>query len=104
MTRLATPIVALATAPGTTATVNMKMSRVRSKAYRPWAKRLTSQVLKSPSSVLPAAMPIEVATDPAVVTLTRNAPRATAGHTRVPNRRKAASAIPLGGHTAVALA
>jgi len=54
--------------------------------------------------VLPAATPSDVATDPAVVTLTRKAPTATAGHTRGPKRRNAASAIPVGGHTAVALA
>jgi hypothetical protein len=102
--RLATPIVALTRAPGTTATANAKMSCARSKANRPWAKRLTSQAPKSPSRVLPAATPSDVATDPAVVTLTRKAPTATAGHTRGPKRRNAASAIPVGGHTAVALA
>ena len=58
----------------------------------------------SPSRVLPIATPIEVATEPAVVTLTRNAPTRMAGHARDPKSRKAANAIPVGGHTAEALA
>jgi hypothetical protein len=49
-------------------------------------------------------MPIEVATDPAVVTLTRKAPTRIAGQTRKPNSSAAASAIPVGGQTALALA
>src|SRR2546427_536376 len=36
----------------------------------------------SPSRVYPVAMPIVVATEPAVVRLTRNAPRKMPGHTR----------------------
>ena len=54
--------------------------------------------------MLPAAMPSDDAVDPAVVTFTRNAPRKMAGHMWLPYRRSAASAIPVGGHTAVALA
>ena len=49
-------------------------------------------------------MPIEVAIEPAVVMFTRNAPTNTAGHTRCPSTRNAANAIPVGGHTAEALA
>ena len=56
------------------------------------------------SRVLPVAMPSDEATDPAVVTFTRNAPRKIAGHTGNPYSRRAASAMPVGGHTAVALA
>ena len=49
-------------------------------------------------------MPSEVATEPAVVTLTRKAPAATIGHVRVPRTSSTASAMPVGGQTAVALA
>ena len=49
-------------------------------------------------------MPSEVATEPAVVTLTRKAPAATAGHMRTPRMSSAARAMPVGGQTAVALA
>jgi len=65
---------------------------------------LTSQTPSSASRVLPAAIPRDDAIDPAVVTFTRNAPREIAGHMWLPYRRSAASAIPVGGHTAVALA
>ena len=44
-------------------------------------------------------MPIEVATDPVVVTFTRNAPMKMAGQTRGPSNRNEANAIPVGGHT-----
>jgi len=49
-------------------------------------------------------MPSDVQTDPAVVTFTSNAPTKIAGHTRYPYSSIAANAIPVGGHTAVALA
>ncbi len=54
--------------------------------------------------MLPSAMPSEVATEPAVVTFTTKAPTATAGQARRPSSSSAARAIPVGGHTAVALA
>jgi hypothetical protein len=54
--------------------------------------------------VLPVAIPIEEATEPAVVMFTTNAPSQIAGHTRYPSSRNATRAIPVGGHTAVALA
>jgi len=53
--------------------------------------------------VLPAAIPIDVATEPAVVRLARKAPANIAGHTRTPKIRYAARAMPVGGQTAVAL-
>jgi len=56
-----------------------------------------------PSKVLPAAMPIDVNMEPAVVTFTRNAPTKIAGQTRLPKRRNAPRAMPVGGHTADAL-
>jgi len=62
-----------------------------------------SQQPTTASSVLPSAMPSEVATEPAVVTLTRNAPAATIGHARVPRTSSTARAMPVGGQTAVAL-
>src|SRR2546425_10541728 len=49
-------------------------------------------------------MPIEVATEPAVVTFARNAPRKIPGQTWYPILRKAANAIPVGAQTGVALA
>jgi hypothetical protein len=56
------------------------------------------------SSVLPSAMPSEVAIDPAVVTLTTKASTKTAGHKAGPDSRSAVSAIPVGGQIGVALA
>ena len=56
------------------------------------------------SRVLPTAMAIEVETEPAVVTFTRKAPSKIAGQMRYPSTKAAANAIPVGGHTAVALA
>jgi len=78
--------------------------RARSKARVPPAKRFTSEAPTTASSVLPAAMPSDVATDPAVVRLARKAPSSTAGEARSPRISSAASAIPAGGQTAVALA
>jgi hypothetical protein len=49
-------------------------------------------------------MPSDVATEPAVVTFTTKAPANTAGQARYPSIRNAASAIPVGGQTADALA
>src|SRR2546422_8250995 len=49
-------------------------------------------------------MPRDVATVPAVVIFARYAPAKMPGQTRYPNTRNAARAIPVGGHTAVALA
>src|SRR4029453_13901585 len=67
------------------------------------ANRVTSEAPTAASSVLPAAIPSEVAIEPAVVTLTRNAAQKIAGHTPGPRRRNAASAIPVGAPTGVAL-
>src|SRR2546427_9688797 len=49
-------------------------------------------------------MPSEVMRVPAVVRLARSAARNTPGQTQVPMSKRAARAIPVGGHTAVALA
>ena len=68
------------------------------------AKRLTSQGPTTASSVFPVAMPSDVTTEPAVVTLTKKAPTRIAGQTREPKRSAAAIAIPVGGQTALALA
>jgi hypothetical protein len=68
--------------PSAASAANVKMSRARSKTFRPFANRVTSQAPRSPSSVLPPAIPSEVQTDPAVVTFTRNAPANRAGQTR----------------------
>jgi hypothetical protein len=85
-------------------TAKAKMSRARSKARAPFAKRSTRYPAESASRVFPTAIPSEVATDPAVVTLTRKAPARTAGHTRAPKSSAAAIAIPVGGQTGLALA
>ena len=80
------------------------MSRARSNASEPFANRVTSHAPRTPSSVLPVAMPSDVHRFPAVVTFARNAPSRIAGQTRGPSSSIEASAIPVGGHTAVALA
>src|SRR5262247_972947 len=77
--RLRTPTVALtvvATPPASAA--NAKKLRAR-------------RTPTTASSVLPAAMPSDEATDPAVVTFTRNAPRKIAGHAEYPYSSRAAS-------------
>ena len=57
------------------------------------------------SSVLPVAIAAETATAPVVVRLTRNAPIATPGHNSRPRTgSSAATAIPVGGQMADALA
>src|SRR3989441_10258171 len=81
-----------------------KTSRARSNAARPLANRFTKYAPTSPSSVFPRPMPIEVATEPAVVRFARNAPRKMPGQTWYPILKNAANAIPVGGQTGVALA
>jgi hypothetical protein len=53
--------------------------------------------------MFPVAMPKDVKAEPAVVRFARKAPAKTPGQTRRPKARKAASAIPVGGQTGVAL-
>src|SRR5215472_4894592 len=64
---------------------------------------LTSDAVNTPSSVFPTAIAMEVAIDPNVIALARNAPPAMAGQTRFPHSRQNASANPLGGQTGLAL-
>jgi len=64
---------------------------------------LTSDAVNTPSSVFPTAIAMEVAIDPNVIALARNAPPAMAGQTRFPHSRQDASANPLGGQTGLAL-
>ncbi len=102
---VATPIVALiavATNPARPANVNT--SRGRSNSCGPDATRRTSHAPTRHSRVLPVAMPIDVATVPAVVRFARNAPSQMPGHATYPSTRIAASAMPVGGHTGEALA
>src|SRR6266508_5211547 len=104
MDRLVTPIVALTTVLSVAARrANFKISWARSKALRPLANRLRKRAPTNPSSVLPVAMPSDVATEPAVVTFAKKAPRKIAGQTREPSNTKAASAMPVPGHTELAL-
>src|SRR5437868_9938033 len=55
------------------------------------------------SRVFPMAIAADVAIEPAVVALIRNAASKIAGQTRYPNKRTAASAMPVGGHIGEAL-
>ena len=102
--RQVTPIVALTMVLIVPARIaNRTMFSSRSKTSPPRAKRLTRYAPTAPSRVLPVAMPREVAALPAVVRFTMNAARRIAGQTRYPMTRNAASAMPAGGHTTVAL-
>src|SRR5712664_2656110 len=102
--RLVAPNVA-ATAVLITPAKNAKrrMSLVQSNAWRPWAYRITRKDAMTASKVLPVAMPIDVSTEPAVVRLTRRAPAKMDGQKRRPMATNVAIAIPVGGHTGVAL-
>ena len=103
--RLVTPMVALTVVLTSAASpAKAKMSRARSNAAAPRAYRVTRSDPATASSVLPAAMPRDVAAEPAVVMLTANAAAKMAGHTPRPRTSMAARAIPAGGHTGVALA
>ena len=64
------------------ASANLKTPCGRSKTVVPPANRFTSQAPTSASSVLPLATASDVATLPAVVTFTRNAPTKIAGQAR----------------------
>ena len=75
-----------------------------SNALTPCANLLTTHAPINASHVFPAAIPRLVPHEPCVVRLTRNAPIKTAGQRRAPQSSKAASAKPVGGHTADVLA
>ena len=64
------------------ASANWKTPCGRSKTLMPPANRFTSHAPQTASSVLPAAMASEVATLPAVVAFTKNAPTKMAGQMR----------------------
>jgi hypothetical protein len=85
-------------------TAKRKMYRTRSSAFRPPANRFTRTAPSTASSVLPSAMASDVATEPAVLILMRKAPTKITGQRPTPLIRKAASAMPAGGQTGVALA
>ncbi len=61
---------------------NLNTSTARSKTRAPPANRFTRYAPTSPSSVLPAAMPSDVASEPAVVMFTTSAPAKIAGQAR----------------------
>ena len=88
----------------TAASANLKTPCGRSKTLVPSANRFTSHAPETASSVFPVAMASEVATLPAVVAFTKNAPTKIAGQMRYPKRSSTANAIPAGGHTGDALA
>src|SRR5260370_10734175 len=64
---------------------------------------MTRYAPSTPSSVLPDAMPSDVAMEPAVGRFATKAAMNTPRHMRTPKMRNAASAMPVGGHTPVAL-
>src|SRR5207244_13024364 len=103
-TRLVTPKGGPITELTTAARANLTTPCRRSKTVVQPANRFTSQAPHTASSVLPLAMASDVATSPAAVTFTRNAPTKIAGQARQPSTSNAASAIPAGGHTGDALA
>src|SRR6266550_666595 len=103
--KLVTPTVALIAVLAKAArTTNRARPLPRCNAERPPANRFTRYAPVSTSSVLPAAIATDVKSDPAVVSFTRSAPRKMPRHARGPKIRMAASAMPVGGQTAVALA
>jgi hypothetical protein len=66
------------------------------------AYNATKKAVNIISMVLPLAIAAQVPHHAWVVKFTRNDPRKTPGQIPCPNRRSTASAIPDGGHTAVA--
>ena len=90
-------------APAMAASTKRNVSPARSKAWTPPAKRRIASAASKASRVFPAAMPSEVSAVPAVVRLTRKAATNTLGHRPAPPTSSAASAMPLAGHTALAL-
>src|SRR6266542_2020678 len=80
--RLVTPKAGLIIVLTTAASANLKTPCGRSKAVVPPANRFTSQAPHIASSVLPLGTASDVATLPALVTFTRNAPTKIAGQAR----------------------
>jgi hypothetical protein len=98
-----TPMVALSVVLATAASPTRAItSRTRSREVRKPAARSSRQPTRA-SAVLPIAMPAAAPSGIGVVTLAMNAPAATAGHSSVPKTRSAASEMPVGAHTGVAL-
>src|SRR5262249_17464564 len=102
--RLPTPTVALMTVPGANVTPEKTATRVGvPKGSSCVHHLLTSDAVSTASRVFPKAIAMEVAIDPNVIALARNARPAMAGQTRFPHSRQDASANPLGGQTGLAL-
>ncbi len=91
-------IVALAAAMTTNLTTS---SPRRNAPGKPMTAR-TSAAPASASRVLPAPMSVAATSEDWTVTLTSEAPSQIPGQMRLPSSRTDASAIPEGGHTAVA--
>ena len=79
---------------------NAKTSCTRSSFASNRARRNKYTATTAPS-VFPAAIPAAHSTGSCVSRFATNAPSATPGHKRAPPRKSAATASPLGGHTAV---
>lgn len=99
--RLITPLVAetvIAIAePNST---RRRTSRTRSSDFSKSTRR-NRKAPKTGASVFPVAIAAAVQSGSALSPLLTNAPIHMPGHARYPQRSKAASAIPVGGHTAV---
>src|SRR5262245_7596983 len=99
-----TPIVALRSALGPMLMrANFATPPDVSKARLPAHHLSTSKPPTAASTVLPAAIASEVASEPAVVAFAIRAPANTAGQTRRPKSNTMARAKPVGGQTGVAL-
>jgi len=81
----------------------LKVFNVLSNTAKPPAKRVIKYAPVRASNVFPMPIPTEVRMEPAVVKLTRNAPRKIAGLIHDPKKRHAANESPAGAHIAVAL-
>lgn len=99
--RLVTPMVAL-TIVLSTAARTTRPTTSRRRSSEPWQPtRRSSQAPITASRVFPMAMPPAVQSGSLAVALARNAPARMPGQTRYPSTSAAASAMPVGGHTAV---
>jgi hypothetical protein len=94
------PIVALSAvltaAPRIASTITSRTRRSAGSS----SKRRSSMPPSAAASALPVAIPAAVASELSPVAFATSAPRKIAGATRVPSTNVAASASPLGGHTA----
>ena len=99
-TSVPAPIVALISMLNSAATTMAMASLSRSISFRKPIANNSSTATKG-ATVLPAAVAAAASSEDVIVTLTRNAPRATPGQILRPMRRNATTAMPVGGHSGV---